>query len=419
MFRFLHAADLHLDSPLIGLDRYEGAPVERIRGATREALKNLVALALSESVAFVLLAGDLFDGDWKDYNTGLFFADQMRSLREADIPVFIVSGNHDAASQISKSLKMPDNVRRFSVKRAETFVLDHLDVAVHGQGFAKAAVTDDLVSEYPNALPGLFNVGLLHTSLTGRPGHAPYAPCTLEGLRSKCYDYWALGHVHKREVLAGDPPIVFAGNTQGRHIRESGPKGCTMVTVHGSHVVAFEPVELDVLRWSTREISLEDARTPDALLDAVAAAVQDEMRLHADRLLAMRFQVSGVCSSSLALAVQSDQFMNDVRAVATDAGGGQVWVERVRARPRLALDLQELIERDDPLGGLLRSIRDLSLDGEALELLAADWSDLRKRLPQELLHGVDPLDIDAEERRREIFDDVKEILLSRLMTGGR
>ncbi len=418
MYRFLHAADLHLDSPLIGLDRYEGAPVERIRAATREALKNLTRLALRESVAFVLIAGDLFDGEWKDYNTGLFFADQMRRLREAAVPVFIVSGNHDAASQVSKSLRMPDNVRMFSATRPETHRLDELGVAVHGQGFARPAVTEDLASGFPRALPGRFNIGLLHTSTTGRPGHAPYAPCAVETLRAKGYDYWALGHVHRREILSSDPPIVYPGNTQGRHVRESGPKGCMLVTVDDSQGVSHEPIELDVVRWAIREVRLDGIPSPDALLDEVAASVQDERQRHADRLLAVRFQITGTCGPTLARAVQSEGFVHEVRAVATDAGAGEVWVESVKVRPRIALELEALMEQDDALGGLLRSIRDLRFGAEAFDRLTSDWSDLRKRLPQELLHGADPLDLDTDENRREILDDVRQILLSRLMAGG-
>ncbi len=126
MLRFLHAADIHLDSPLRGLERYEGAPVEEIRGATRRAFENLVDLAVSEKVAFLLLAGDLYDGDWKDYNTGLFFAAQMRRLDEAGIPVFLIAGNHDAASQITRSLRPPSNVTVLSTKKPETRLIEEL-----------------------------------------------------------------------------------------------------------------------------------------------------------------------------------------------------------------------------------------------------------------------------------------------------
>ena len=204
--KFLHAADVHLDSPLRGLERYDEAPAAEIRGATRRAFENLVELAITEAVGFVLLAGDLYDADWKDYNTGLFFARQMARLQEAGIQVLVIAGNHDAASQITRALRPPPNVHLFSTRAPETVVLDRLGVAVHGQGFATRAVTDDLTRAYPPARSDLFNIGLLHTSLDGRPGHEPYAPCTLEGLRSRGYQYWALGHVHQQEVVSRGTP---------------------------------------------------------------------------------------------------------------------------------------------------------------------------------------------------------------------
>ena len=155
--KFLHAADIHLDSALHGLQRYEGAPVEAIRGATRRAFDNLIDLAVAEQVAFVLLAGDLFDGDWKDYNSGLYFVACMQRLRDASIRVFIIAGNHDAASQISRKLRLPDNVTQFSTSKPQRVLLDDLPdgsgVAIVGQGFATRAVTDDLSAAYPQADP--------------------------------------------------------------------------------------------------------------------------------------------------------------------------------------------------------------------------------------------------------------------------
>ena len=212
--KFVHAADIHLDSPLKGLSRYEGAPVAEVRGATRRALENLVDLCLAEGAAFLLLAGDLYDGSWKDYSTGLFFASQMSRLRAGGVRVFMIRGNHDAASKITQSLRWPDNVPELSVRRAETVVVEDLGVAIHGQGFATKAVTDDLAAQYPSRVDGAFNIGLLHTSVTGREGHESYAPCKLETLFGKGYDYWALGHVHQREVLCENPWVVFPGNLQ-------------------------------------------------------------------------------------------------------------------------------------------------------------------------------------------------------------
>ncbi len=175
MLTFLHAADLHLDSPLRGLSRHEDAPVEAIRGATRRALINLVDLALEKQVDFVLIAGDLYDGDQKDYATALFFNQQMSRLKEAAIPVFAISGNHDAASVISKSLSPPDNVKFLSVRKPESVPLTGLPVTIHGQGFATASVQENLAIGYPGAVPDCFNIGLLHTSLAGSAEHDTYA----------------------------------------------------------------------------------------------------------------------------------------------------------------------------------------------------------------------------------------------------
>ena len=177
MFKFIHAADVHLDSPLRGLSRYESAPADSIRDACRRAFENLVDLAIDEKVSFVLLAGDLYDGDWKDYSTAIFLSRQMGRLGRHDIPVFTVAGNHDAANRMTKALDNPDNMKILSSRKVETIKLDELGVAIHGRSFATRHVAENLAVGFPAAERGSFNIGLLHTSLDGREGHAVYAPC--------------------------------------------------------------------------------------------------------------------------------------------------------------------------------------------------------------------------------------------------
>ena len=265
--KFVHAADLHLDSPLRGLARYPGAPVEEMRMASRRAFENLVELCVLEGAKLLVLAGDLYDGDWRDYSTGLFFTAQLSKLREAGVQVVLVRGNHDAASQITRHLRLPDNTRELSMQAAESVCFDELGIAVHGQSFATRAVTENLAEAYPERIPGLLNLGLLHTSVNGRPGHEPYAPCSLEQLKNKGYDYWALGHVHAREVLCQAPWVVFSGNLQGRHARETGEKGATLVHYDATGITRVEHRPLDVVRYASVHIDVRRAAGFDVVLE--------------------------------------------------------------------------------------------------------------------------------------------------------
>lgn len=417
MFKFLHAADLHLDSPLRGLERYDGAPVEKMRQATRQAFANLVQLAIDEQVAFVLLAGDVYDGDWKDYNTGLYFTAQMAKLREAAIPVFLISGNHDAANRMTRSLRLPDNVRQLSTEQPETARLDEVQVAIHGQGFASAAITQDLSAGYPAAMPGWFNIGLLHTCAEGREGHDRYAPCTLGGLCGKRYDYWALGHVHQREVLHQDPHIVFPGNIQGRHIRETGPKGCTLVTVDRSGRVRIEERHLDVLRWEVCRVDAADSADGYSIVDRFGMRLSDLRQLLGQAgptALALRVEIVGACPAHAKVAAESDRWTREIRARAVDDGAGEVWVEKVIWRTCLPRN-QDVSLTDGPIGELLIYIDELMSDEDKLMELGGDLNDLRRKLPAELKEGPDPIDLDSPTSLRQLLGQVRELLVGRLV----
>lgn len=298
LFSFIHAADLHLDSPLRGLTQHEHAPAELIRDAARSALMNLVALALDESVSFVLLAGDIYDGKWKDSATGLFFRRQMMELQKANIPVFLIKGNHDAQSVITREMSLPVNVVEFSSKKPETkFLRTHVsdapDVAVHGYSFPKRSVPENVSLLYPDAVPDHFNIGLLHTSLAGSSVHDSYAPCTEDDLRTKDYDYWALGHIHQPSKTGGTPWIVYSGNIQGRHINEQGPRGCYLVRVEELALKSAEFYPLDVVRWQTLSIDLTQCVSWTDINDRCKELLQEAVEATDGRLLAARLQLEG------------------------------------------------------------------------------------------------------------------------------
>lgn len=417
--KFVHAADIHLDSPLRGLERYDGAPVEQIRGATRRAVENLVDMCILEGADLLVIAGDLYDGNWKDYNTGLFFAAQMSKLRAADIPVVLIRGNHDAASQITRSLRLPDNVTELSTRRAETKVLGDLGVAVHGQGFANKAVTDDLAARYPDRIPGLFNVGLLHTCVDGREGHESYAPCKREALLQKGYEYWALGHVHKREVLHEEPWVVFPGNLQGRHARETGPKGATVVTVENGRVVSAAHRSLDAVRWTACEVDIGPAASGHDVVDLARMRLQKSLEEADGRAVAARVIIEGSSRAHAELCQNPERWVNEVRAAAMEIGGEGVWVEKIRIRTRTPIDLEELRDRDDALGQLVRSLQAIKTDQDELSWFIERLSDLRHKLPPELREAEDGLRLDDPAELSGLLDEVEQMLIPRLLQRGQ
>ncbi len=439
MIRFLHAADLHIDSPLGGLAAYEGAPAAQIRTATRRAVENLVALALGEEddgepVDFVLIAGDVYDGAWRDFSTGLFFADRMNRLREADVPVVLLAGNHDADSVITRQLALPENVVTLSTDSPQSFRFDLPDhgVTVHGQGFATRAVKADLSATYPAPDAGRFNVGLLHTSATGSADHEPYAPCKPVELAAKGYDYWALGHIHTPWDLhdAKDPhaaPIVFPGNTQGRHARELGPRGCRLVTVHddGAVTSAFRP--LDVVRWDKVEVNVAELvaggeDTHDDFLRAAAEGLEaaaHNAREGRDRLLAVRVEFVGTTPADAALRADPHALEHDVKNVANRLGG--VWVEKVKVSTSAPPTDGPQGDGSDgdagPLGVLAEVLAEARSDPEALEALAAvALKGLRSSLRSNL-SGREGPDLTDPVRLRGLLADAGKLARDRLTAG--
>ncbi len=412
-FRFLHAADLHLDSPLRGLDADLSAPAARIRGASREALSALVDLAIEEKVDFVVIAGDLYDGDWSDFRTGQALVAALAKLTRAGIRVVAIRGNHDAESQITRDLRLPEGATLLSTRRPESLVLEQHGVVLHGQSFASRDITDNIAMSYPAPRAGLFNLALLHTAATGRPGHASYAPCTVEQLARHGYDYWALGHIHTREEVLRDPWIVFPGNLQGRHINEAGAKGASLVTVRDNHVVAVEHRTLDVVRWQRVLVDCAGAADDGAVLDRVLRAVGEAVDAAGGRLLALRLELFGATAAHATLSRDRAGTLGRLRAAALEAASEEdFWIEAVRLDTRPAA---MPVARSDAAGRLLAAIA--APPPEALEELADYAAQLLSRAPglRDAL-GPDHPAVQAADGRlgAEWLDRARDLLLTRL-----
>jgi DNA repair exonuclease SbcCD nuclease subunit len=426
MYKFLHTADVHLDSPLLNLDRYDGAPIDTFRGATRRALDNIVELAIAEQARFVIIAGDLYDGDCRDFNTPLHFRRRMEDLHSQGIRVFIIQGNHDAESKMRKAfqLALPDNVVVYPTKKPTTEFLDDPPVAIHGQGFPQRDVTADLSENYPQRARDRLNIGILHTSCGLYEGHDCYAPSTITGLASREYDYWALGHIHKREILKHhDPWIVYPGNPQGRNIREPGARACAIVTVDHDRVTEVAWREVDVVRWHLCAVDATELPDADGVMAEAEANIERQIAISAGRPLAVRIEITGATPTHREFARHATHWDRRLREQILNRFDDRIWIEKIKFQTRTNSTAMDWDRRSDPLGILLEAIVDAEATRAIFEEVRGDYEQLRKQLPTDprLLEPAISLDDDWWADRKlqtELLSEVKDMLLSRLLDTG-
>ncbi|WFS01985.1 metallophosphoesterase family protein [Rhizobium tumorigenes] len=409
-FTFIHAADLHLGSPFQGLALKDADIAAVFVDASRKAFSTLVDRAVERRVDFFVIAGDVYDGDWKDNKIGLFFNREMARLERAGIPVYLLKGNHDAESVITRTITLPDNVHQFPTGKPGTFKLEALKVALHGQGFADRSATDNLALGYPAAVPGWFNIGVLHTSLTGREPHANYAPCSLDDLRSRGYDYWALGHVHEYELLAENPAILFPGNLQGRSIRECGPKGALLVSVEDG-IVTHTRIIVDEARFGELSVVVDVDDDQQAILRRIQQAVEPLVDDMEERILALRIRLSGESHVRKAIISSRQDFQDEVQA-ACHRAHADIWLEKLEIR------------LEDPAGRAVTAGATAGLDLDALIPPATDLppsviseaearlSEIVAKLPGGLGAQEQPLEVDLQS----LLAEARDLLVAR--SGG-
>jgi len=406
-FSFIHAADLHLGSPFLGLSSNDEELARRVAAASREAFEELVDQAIGRQVKFVVIAGDIYDGDWKDTTIGHFFNRQMAKLQRAGIPVYKVRGNHDAESVITSAVTLPDSVKVFSSKRPETFLIPELKVALHGQSFANRAVPENLALAYPAPEPGMFNIGVLHTSCDGRPPHANYAPCSVQDLLQRGYQYWALGHCHEYEVVNTIPPIIFPGNLQGRSIRECGLKGAVVVEVEDGEVTGMSRLPLARIQWALISADLTGATSEEEAFEVIRGEIQKEVNLAGGTPVVFRMVISGSTSLHRMLHAEPGRVVDEVLAAAnhcTDA----IWLESVKVQtsePSTASAGQESPLASLDLKSMLDSLRESPV---VLKEARAALEVIKGKLPAMVM----PPDIFSDESISNLVGEARELLIS-------
>jgi len=272
-FRFIHCSDLHIDSPFKGLGNIHPELANALREATFKSFQNIVSLALREEVSAVVIAGDVYDGAEKSLQAQFRFRNALQNLSDAGIEVFVALGNHDPLDEWSASLKWPERVRLFSGKEPERIpiVRNGVEVAqVHGVSFPTRDVRENLAKKFdPGGHPG-YSIAVLHANVGSDTGHENYAPCSLEDLVEKSFDYWALGHVHSSQVLReNNPAIVYSGNSQARHSREAGVKGCYLVELNANSEPDIKFIPTDALRFNTSRLDISSINDLDSATDKI------------------------------------------------------------------------------------------------------------------------------------------------------
>lgn len=415
-FRFVHTADIHLDSPLRSLAMRNGDLAELVGDATRQVLVSIVDLCLAECVDALVIAGDLFDGDQTSMKTARFLASQMHRLHQAGIGVLKIRGNHDNLSRISKQLALPDNVTVFG-SRSHTVVhpAGGIDVAIHGLSFASAKAPESLLPKYPAPLSGAFNIGIMHTSLAGAPGHDVYAPCSIPNLHAHGFGYWALGHIHVRSLHSGAGTIVMPGTPQGRDIGEHGVKSVSIVTVRDDGTVDVEERSTAIAQFERVNVDVTGAREWNEVVHRVRASIE-ELRASVDAMHAViRVRFSGTTPLSWTLLRDRDLLLAEAEQIGEQTG--RVWVEKVELDVRD--DNDQRSREVDPVLELAETMWSTATTSHALR---AEAKDLVTRLIADLppdargFAGKDEASLDAF--LDAILEDGAELIAARLKSGA-
>lgn len=383
MFRFLHASDLHLGAAFEGVRLISPDAAEALHQATYRALERIVRLAIERDASFVVLAGDLCNRADGNLRAELALRRAAQSLHEAGIRTFVVYGNHDFLDPGRPDLDWPPSTRVFLAEETEPVVVELKSgptVVVHGLSYSRREESANLAQRFPEPPGGAFSVAVLHTACGAIEGHARYAPCSLQDLVGRGYDYWALGHVHRHSILRESAPtIVYSGNPQGLNPNETGPRGCCLVSVDGSRNVGVEFCETDAVRWFALEVSIEGLSREQELLDRLDASLAEvSASLSDDRAGIARIRLTG--RGPLHRFLRDPARAEHLREVLLEKVAGlpsPLWTESVVDRTRPEVDLGERERAEDFLGQFLRIAGEISADPETL---ASAWRKVQEAM---------------------------------------
>ena len=373
--RFVHAADLHLDAPFAGIAATDARVGAALADATYEAFRRIVDVCMEREVAFLVISGDAYNSADKSLRAQLRFRAEMERLAEAGIDVYVANGNHDPQGGWSAGLVMPDNVHVFSAGEVDRFEVvrgGETIAAVYGRSFARAAETENFALGYTRNEDDPIAIGVLHANVGGNTDYDPYAPASLEDLRTAGMDYWALGHIHKQEVLAENPWIVYAGSSQGLNPKETGPHGCLVVELDSDAAAKLEHVETAPVTWACLEVAVSEASGLEEVRSLLVAAL-DAQRMRAGRHCVARVSLTGRSHAYADLSRPgiAAQLFDEVRGEAALADPW-LWLDRLDDLTAPPIDLDALRGGPDFAAELVRIADDLAENPVALQALIGE-----------------------------------------------
>lgn len=406
--KFLHAADLHLDSPFSGLNKLPRSVFNRLKESTFAAFSNLITLAIREKVDFILLAGDLYDGEDRSLKAQLRIRNELLRLEEHHIEVFIIHGNHDHLGGSWIEMKWPENVTIFEDDKIQSILYrknEKAAAAIYGCSYSQRAVYENITGQFVKKENALYHIGMLHGAVEGSSEHDPYCPFRVKELLAKDFDYWALGHIHKREVLNnGDTPIIYPGNIQGRNRKELGEKGCYIVEIN-ERGTEFEFHSLSDVIWEKREIDMEGITAFDGLFQKCLEIVRELRREH--QAVCLFISLKGV--SPLADELQQKQALDELRENLNEAEADLesfVWIEEIDNQTNPAADIRELENDSVFFKDLLEIMKDYKEADQALSQLTQNPL-VRKHVDEFTADELTGIMLDAQ-----------NLLLKSLLQGG-
>jgi exonuclease SbcD len=417
-YRFVHAADVHLDSPLRSLALRDPRLAEFVGDASRKVFSRIVDLCLDEQVDAFLLAGDLYDGEQTSMKTACFLAEQLNRLNAANIKVFVIRGNHDALSKITKELVLPENVHLFG-SRADLVEVSRIrgerPIAIHGLSFAKPHAAECLLSKYKPPVAGAINIGLMHTSLDGSPPHDVYAPCSTAELLASGFRYWALGHIHKRSMTEGPCAVVMPGIPQGRDVGEHGPKSVTLTSVMDDGSVTVEERIVSLAQFERVAVDASGVASWSDLAGRLERAIGDAASRSASDHLVARVAVSG--ATPLAWNIRRDADLLRTEAETRAEAIGNVWIEKIDTDCRRPV--ASSTGSADPVEALRRTMSDEIVGSVAFRTEADEIvNELLGQLPPECRRSLAPDDTGLDLLVGRLASEGSEEVLARLAAGS-